>query len=164
MAHDMRTGERRLPTRGYTYLGLMFVLALGGVFLARQGEMASTTGQRERETELVFRGDEIRHAIETYVRATPAGAKSWPQALDDLVVDQRQPQTRHHLRRLYLDPFTQLPDWELLAAPGQAGGFGGVRSRARVKPLRLPPGLHSSPEQAKLAAGCDCAWEFVARP
>ena len=164
MARGSQTGEPHLPVRGYTYLGLLFVLALGGVFIAHQGEVATTTGQREREAELVFRGDEIRRAIESYARTTPSGTKRWPQSLADLVVDQRQPLARYHLRRSYEDPFTRQPDWELLPAPEEPGGFAGVRSRARVKPMRLAPSLPMSAEQAILAAQCVCAWDFVARP
>ncbi len=164
MARTSQAGNSRSPARGYTYLGLLFALALAGYFFARQGEVVGTAGQRERETELVFRGGEIQRAIEAYVRTTPTGAKRWPETLEDLLVDRRQVQPRHHLRRLYLDPFTQQPDWELLPAPAAPGGFEGVRSRAKVKPLRLPPALPSLPSDAKLASSCVCAWPFVARP
>ena len=148
--------QRRGKRSGYTYLGLLFVLAVSGVLMARYGEVQVTASQREKERELIFRGGEIQRAIESYARATPTGSERWPLSMQDLLADRRHLPTQHHLRRLYLDPFTGRADWVLLPAPGGSPGFAGVRSQATVKPLRVRPGTHES------ANHCICDWSFSA--
>jgi hypothetical protein len=94
--------------------------------------------QREREAELRFRGEQIRDAIGRYHSARQPAA--WPSTLDDLLEDSRggfEGGPRHHLRRLWTDPFTGRPDWELLPAPPPQGGFVGVRSRSEARRLSL---------------------------
>ncbi|MEJ6005720.1 type II secretion system protein [Paucibacter sp. AS339] len=105
---------RRAKSRGFTYLWLLFVIALGGVALAALGQRQQTLQQREREAELRFRGTAIAQALASYAHATPAGANPLPQRLEDLLEDRRSGATRRHLRRLYADPFTGRPDWVLL--------------------------------------------------
>lgn len=162
------------PPGGYTYLGLLFAVALAGVGLATLGQDAATAAQRERERELRFRGGEIRQAIEHYARATPVGAPRWPHRLGDLLRDTRGPLPRHHLRRLYADPFTGQPDWVLLPAPGDASALAGVRSRAQVQALSVAsaatvpagqstgPSTDSSAHATPASPACVCDWVFSA--
>ncbi|MDM4767015.1 type II secretion system protein [Pelomonas sp. SE-A7] len=128
----MRTCERSAPrARGYSYLALLFFVAITSAALAALGRQWSIAAQRERERELEFRGHEIRRAIEAYLAATPAGqAGVLPRELDDLLVDRRGMHELHHLRRAYVDPFTGQADWELLPALDGRPGFLGVRSRS----------------------------------
>jgi len=134
--------------RGFTYLLLLFVLALGGVGLAALGEREQTRQQREREAELRFRGEAIAAALGRYAEVTPVGHLPLPQRLDDLLTDRRFPKPQRHLRQLYADPFTGQPDWEPVmgqaavvlagdaaasadaAARTTATGIVGVRSRS----------------------------------
>ncbi len=159
MERALRTGSGRGRRRsgGYTYLGLLFLLALGGAALARYGEVVATAAQREREHELLFRGQEIQRAIEAYARATPTGHGRWPRSLNDLLVDKRHGMPRHHLRRLYPDPFTGHADWVLVAAPGTEAGFQGVRSAAQVRPLKAQVTAGQGPHD------CVCEWAFKAQ-
>lgn len=154
----MPTGER---SRGFTYLGLLFALALGGVALAALGQRWQLAAQREHETELLFRGGEIRVALERFAAATPAGMPQQPQALQELLRDNRQPTARHWLRRLYADPFSGRPDWRLLR--NAEGGITGVASSARRPALRrhdLPDGVSVAADVAAPVRVGD--WEFVA--
>lgn len=130
----MRTGDRSGsgPQRGFVYLALLGLLALGGAALASVGTAWSTAAQREREAELRFRGEQIRQAIGRY-RASGA-QREWPVALADLLEDRRGGEPVHHLRRLWVDPFTGRPDWELIGVPA-ADGFRGVRSRSSAPRL-----------------------------
>jgi len=135
----MLTGER-----GFTYLLLLFALAIGAAGLAQVAESVQQSAQREREAELRFRGEAIAHAIERYAALSAASQAPLPQSLDELLEDRRSPVPRHWLRQLYSDPFTGKPDWELILgdAPVQtdetsAGppavsvrGIVGVRSRS----------------------------------
>jgi len=122
--------------RGYSYLAVLFLVALTAAGLAALGQAWSTGAQREKERELEFRGNEIARAIAAYVRATPNLSQQFPKSLDDLVVDARGLTPRHHLRRLYADPFTGAADWELVGEPGQPGAFSAVRSRSTHPLLR----------------------------
>lgn len=126
-----RTNARQ---RGFTYLWLLFVLAAGAAGLAALGARTSTAVQRDREAELMFRGGEIARALAAYQAATPDETKVLPATLRDLLVDERGARTMHHLRRLYVDPFTGKADWELIKT--NDGRITGVRSRAAVRALR----------------------------
>lgn len=164
-----RTGERGLPDRraaglanrstGFTYLGLLFFVAITAAALAALGQMWSTAAQREKERELEFRGNEIARAIASYARAGAAGpggqgGGAYPHSLDELLVDGRGPKPRHHLRRRYVDPFTGEADWVLIAVPGDPSSFQGVRSRSEQELLRrvLPDGK---------SVGRASEWEFI---
>lgn len=142
----MRTGKARHP-RGFTYLAVLFLVAITAAGLAALGRSWTTAAQRERERELEFRGGEIARAIASYARATPNPPAHYPKSWDDLLEDRRGLKARHHLRRLYPDPFTGQADWELVPEPGRPGAFSAVRSRsgqamlrqttADARPLRL---------------------------
>ena len=134
----MSSAMRRLDTRrqhGFTYLWLLFVLAAGATGLAGLGQRASAAAHRDREAELIFRGQAIAHALSTYWSATPGDAKTLPATLDDLLEDRRGPRLVRHLRQLYADPFTGQTDWVLIR--NATGRIAGVRSRAEVAAMRV---------------------------
>ncbi len=155
----MRTGERpshRSPPRGFSYLGLLFFIALTAAALAALGQRWSMAAQRERERELLFRGQAIVRAIESYAAATP-GRPAYPQRLEDLLEDRRGQRPRHHLRQLYADPFTGQADWALIPAPPPMLGFLGVHSQSE-RPLLMNKGPDGQPvERAN-------ALKFMAQP
>lgn len=134
----MRIGESSVslrPARGFTYLWLLFAVAVGGAALAVAATQWRTAMQREKERELLFRGEAIARAIASYAAATPAGAPRWPANFDQLMEDRRGPVVRRHLRRLYTDPFTGQADWVLLGQQGTE--LRGVKSRAQVAALMV---------------------------
>src|SRR5918996_3662216 len=116
--------------RGFTYIGLMIVVAIMGAGLAAFGQIASHAAQREKEAELIFRGDQYRAAIASYYKKE----QRYPKALADLVEDKRYPMPVRHLRRLYDDPMTAKADWGLVEAPDGAGVMG-VYSKADTAPI-----------------------------
>jgi type II secretory pathway pseudopilin PulG len=136
----MQTGKavrrRGRRERGYSYLAVLFLVALTAAGLAALGQAWSTAAQREKERELAFRGGEIARAIAAYARATPNPPQQYPKRLEDLLEDGRSFKPRHHLRRLYVDPFTGAADWVLVPEPGQPGTFSAVRSRSEQALLR----------------------------
>lgn len=90
--------------------------------------MHTTQLQREKEEELLFIGGQFRKAITSYYNTIPAGgARALPPSLEELVNDSRFPRPVHHLRRLYPDPMTGRPDWEIIY---ESGGVVGVKSRS----------------------------------
>jgi type II secretory pathway pseudopilin PulG len=129
---------RAVTTRrqaGFTYLTVMFVVAilLGG--LALVGEMWETSTRREKETELLFIGNQYRRAIGLYYEATQGPVKRYPRALEDLIKDPRQPGNHPYLRKLFPDPMTGTADWVLVKAPD--GGIQGVHSASAEGPLKI---------------------------
>ena len=137
MDGPIRNGEPRRPRggqRGFTYIGLLAFIAILGIGLAATGVVFHQEAQREKEKQLLFAGDQIRDAISAYYRHSP-GSGRFPQALEDLLLDRRQPTTRRYLRRIYADPMTGRSDWELVRGPD--GGIRGVHSRSTAKPLKI---------------------------
>lgn len=132
----MPTGERprRGTERGFTYLVLLFVLAMGAAGLGALATQWQAAAQREREAELLFRGQQFVQALGRFAAATPAGQPRAPRSLDDLLDDRRVTPAAQHLRRLYADPFTGQPDWRLLR--DAQGGIVGLHSRATQRAWR----------------------------
>jgi type II secretory pathway pseudopilin PulG len=120
--------------RGFTYLWLLFLLAVGSATLAALGERASAAVLRDRETELLFRGQAIAAAIGNYWQATPGKDKALPASLRDLLDDKRGEKAQRHLRTVYTDPYTGLDNWVLLK--DEAAGIVGVHSRADARAFK----------------------------
>jgi type II secretory pathway pseudopilin PulG len=125
----------RARQSGFTYLWLLFALAVGAAGLAALGERASMAVQREREAELMFRGQQIAGAIAAYRAATAGPVPQLPAALKDLLDDRRSQRPLHHLRQLYADPFTGQSDWVLVTT--EEGLIAGVHSRSDAPALRV---------------------------
>lgn len=119
---------------GFTYFGVLFLVALMGIASSAVGTMWQTASRQAKERELLAIGAEFRTAIERYVRATPSGPPRYPRALEDLVRDPRVPGVARHLRRIYADPITGRAEWGLVPAPD--GGFMGVHSLSESRPLK----------------------------
>ena len=124
----------RVRQSGFSYLVLLFAVAIMGAGMAGTGIVWHTAQQRERETELLFIGNEIRDALASYYARTPGGLRRYPGALEELVKDPRFPTTVRHLRKVYRDPVTGSTDWGLIPAPG--GGILGVYSKSEARPLK----------------------------
>jgi type II secretory pathway pseudopilin PulG len=119
---------------GFTYLTVMFIVAilLGG--LAIVGETWETSARREKEAELLFIGNQYRRAIGLYYLATPGPNKMYPRQIEDLLKDPRQPSTMRHLRKLFPDPMTGK---EFVVIKGADGGVQGVASSSDIAPLKV---------------------------
>jgi type II secretory pathway pseudopilin PulG len=152
-----------LRTKGFAYIGLLVAIVIIGAALAAVGEVWSIQGRREREVELLYRGDAIRRAIGHYVTLNPGGAGRYPQELQDLVQDERWPQVQRYLRRIYDDPITGAPDWTLIRAPD--GGIMGVASSSKATPIKRQGFDSFTIEDSLFAeADCYCDWQFIYQP
>jgi type II secretory pathway pseudopilin PulG len=128
---------------GFTYVWLLAAVAVMAAGLAAIGEVASTTAKREKEAELLFAGDQFAQAIAEYHASSP-GPPQYPQKLEELLADNRYPNARRYLRRIYRDPMTGRADWGLVRGPG--GGIVAVHSQSIERPLKtanFPPGYES---------------------
>jgi type II secretory pathway pseudopilin PulG len=124
-----------LRQAGFTYLTVMFIVAilLGG--LAIVGETWETSARREKEAELLFIGNQYRRAIGLYYLAAPdPKMRIYPRQIEDLLKDPRQPGTMRHLRKLYPDPITGKP---FVVIKGADGGVQGVASTSEDPPLKV---------------------------
>ncbi|MCQ4347435.1 type II secretion system GspH family protein [Pseudomonas stutzeri] len=155
----MPTGSARRRQGGYTYLGVLFLVALLGTALAGTGQLWSLASQRAKERELLWVGNQYARALRSYYRSS-VGVAQYPEHLEDLLEDQRLPTLRRHLRRLYPDPITGSLDWGLLRSVD--GRITGVYSRSERQPLKVagfPP-----PWTEFAGATRYSAWQFVAEP
>ena len=123
-----------LRMRGFTYLGLLFALALAAVALALGGLVWHTASKRAKEEQLLFAGGAIRKAIVHYYRRSPNGNREFPRALQDLIEDRRYITVERHLRKIYADPITGKPDWGLIKDAN--GAIVGVYSQSREAPIK----------------------------
>jgi type II secretory pathway pseudopilin PulG len=146
----------RAAQRGFTYLGFLLFVALAGAGLAAYSEVASHAAQREKEAELLFRGEQYRQAIASYYRKE----QRYPKALPELLEDKRFPMPVRHLRRLYKDPVTGQDEWGLVEAPG--GGVMGVYSLSTEPPIKT--GNFSPRHQEFVAAAKYADWKFIYSP
>ena len=119
---------------GYILVGLLILIMVAGYALAAAGTKFSEARKREREQELLKVGDTIRKAIGNYYNQTPGVVKQYPPNLEALLKDERFPQPKRYLRKLYLDPVTQREGWGILEAP--SGGVMGIYSLSAAKPYK----------------------------
>lgn len=117
--------------QGFTYLTMLFAVALVGLGLTLAGEVWHTTAMREKEAQLIYVGGQYRRAIERYYRSGPS---QYPRALENLLKDARQAGTERYLRKLYPDPVTGKDEWGLVKTP--AGDIMGVYSLSADKPFK----------------------------
>jgi type II secretory pathway pseudopilin PulG len=149
----------RRPARGFTYLTVMYIVAILMGGLALVGEVWETAAKRDKEAELLFVGNQYRKAITRYYEGTPGGVKRYPPSLAELLKDPRQPSTRRYLRRLYPDPFGG-KEWGIVKAPD--GGVAGVYSLSEEKPLKT--GRFKLRDAGFEAAQRYADWKFVYSP
>ena len=142
--------------RGFTYVGFLIFMAIAGAGLAAYGEIASHAAQREKEAELLFRGNQYQQAIASYYKKETR----YPQSLEQLLEDKRYPMPVRHLRRQYVDPMTGEANWGLVEAPG--GGVMGVHSRSEDPPVKTGNFLLKNQQFEK--AGRYADWQFVHSP
>lgn len=159
----MRAGRRKIGARhrssGFTYLGLLLIVAAMGGGFAAYGELASRTMQREKEAELLFVGEEYRRAIGSYYESSPAGHKRYPKSLEVLLKDDRFAFNRRHLRKPYRDPVT---GGELATVEAPEGGIMGVRSRSEAAPIKSGNFARGQAEFEGAPRIAD--WQFVYSP
>ena len=138
--------------RGYAMAALLVSIGVMMVVMTVAMPVWRTQAQREKEAELVFRGEQIARAINLYMRKMGGG--NYPPSLDVLVQNR-------FLRKKYKDPMTKDGEWDVILAaggvPGQGGptqqtpGIGGRRSGAPSSGLSAPPSRNSSPSPSPFA-------------
>jgi len=123
-----------LDDGGFVMVALLVAMAVTAVWMGAAIPAWRHQVQREREAELIFRGESIARAIYLYRQKN---GQNLPPNLDTLV-------SQRFLRRKYVDPITGkdfLPVAGATAAPGGAGGLQGgivgVRSTSNDASIRI---------------------------
>jgi type II secretory pathway pseudopilin PulG len=129
MAQRISPGEA-----GFTYLAALFLVALLSLMSLMAVETWKTAEQREKERQLLFAGEQYRHAIQTYYDLSPGSVKKYPAALTDLILDKRATRLIRPIRQLFLDPMNVNAQWGVVDAPG--GGIMGVYSLSAAMPIK----------------------------
>ncbi len=145
---------------GFTYLAILFAIAVIGVALAVTGINWSKEGQREKERELLYIGNQYRQAIALYYERTPGMVKQYPKKLEDLLTDTRYVTPQHYLRKIYRDPVTNSTEWGITPAP--EGGIMGVHSLSEAAPIKTANFDYAN--QSFEGTGKYADWVFAYRP
>ena len=112
-----------------------------------------TQAQREKEAELIFRGEQYARAVNLYTRKMGPG--NFPPSIDVLV-------QQRFLRKKYKDPMTEDGEFELITAASAAGqpGIGGrgnqpqpgARGSLGMAPIGPSSGLSAPPSPGRSGA------------
>jgi len=120
---------------GFTFLAALILIVVGGIALSGASTYHRTIVKRSKEAELLFRGDQIRRAIQSFYEHPPKGRpRTYPHSMQDLMRDPRYLGIRRHLRKDYPDPMTVDGEWAFIR--DSRGGIQGVYSPSQATPLK----------------------------
>ena len=124
---------------GYAMAALLVALAIVGIVVSVAMPVWRTVVQREREEELIFRGEQYVHAVALFQRKY---ANAYPPSID-VLVDQR------FLRRKYKDPMSDdgvfLPVYQGAIATSQPGTRTGAAGAITQTGQSAMPGTTPGP-------------------
>ncbi|NML62117.1 type II secretion system protein [Massilia sp. RP-1-19] len=121
---------------GFTYIGLIVLLAILGLVGAAGMKTGSLMQRAAAEEELLEIGAAFSDALRSYAAATPQGQPQQPPNLEALLKDPRFPGVRRHLRRIFVDPLTGKAEWGVVTA-GDKAFVTGMYSLSPAKPLKV---------------------------
>lgn len=96
---------------GYTILLVIFAVTVLAIGLMVAVPVWETQIQREKEAELIFRGQQYMEAVRIFQEKNPG---RFPRELDELLEEKC-------IRKLFKDPMTEHGEWNLILLPGQPG-------------------------------------------
>lgn len=130
----MRRSSPLQNQRGATLMVVLLMMVVMGLAAGMAGNTWKNVMEREREEELLFRGNQYRRAIESYSKMLQSGTPAtYPKSIEVLLKDPRALQIRRHLREQYKDPVTG-EDFELIQQGGRVTGLpGAVQSLAGIR-------------------------------
>jgi type II secretory pathway pseudopilin PulG len=144
---------------GLVLIALLLMLMLVGIGALSAAEIWATARKREREVELLWVGEQYRHAVESYWKTTPGPRKILPSSISQLLNDDRFPNAVHHLRQVYRDPMAEDVDFEPIIINN---ALVGVHSTSKQAPMKH---AHFPRRYEQFAAAEDYSqWQFVFLP
>ncbi len=153
--------KRATSEEGFTYIHLLLMVVVMGISLSAMGRYWSYLDKKDKEAELLFRGDQYMRAIDSYFKRSHGKVNIYPKKLEDLLKDPRSLAPRRHLRKIYKDPMTGEADWVPILDPASKR-IKGVKSRSEEMPLKTDgfPKIY----QAFKDKGSYSDWVFVHKP
>jgi type II secretory pathway pseudopilin PulG len=127
---------RACRQRGFTYLGLMILVAIIGLVGAASLKVDTLLRRARAEHELLEVGAAFSAALRSYAAATPLGQPTQPPSLQELLKDPRVPGVLRHLRKVFVDPVTGKAEWGIVYA-GENRGVLAVYSLSAAQPLKI---------------------------
>lgn len=103
----MRARSKLVSQSGYVLLGVMLLITLMLIALTVAAPRVAQQVKREKEEELIHRGQEYCTAIGKFFKANNG---LYPSSLDQL----ENTNTKRFLRKRYKDPMTGKDDWRLI--------------------------------------------------
>jgi type II secretory pathway pseudopilin PulG len=130
--------RKRTGSSGFTLVGVVVAMAIIVILVAAVGPSIAMVLERDRETELIFRGKQ-------YARAIMAFQKRYGRLPNDLKeMSTMKPRT---IRKLWKDPMCNCDDWQLIfAGTPEAAPMGnaapnlnnGLQTQTPARPTRTP--------------------------
>src|SRR5690349_18642999 len=106
--HEPAASRKRTSEQGYAMAALLIAISVMAILMTAVMPVWKQDAQREKEAELIFRGQQYVHAIQLYQRT--AGPGAYPPSFDFMV-------QQKFLRKRYKDPITNS---DFLPLPGAA--------------------------------------------
>jgi type II secretory pathway pseudopilin PulG len=130
---DSRTNTRRRKQRGYSLLMVVFLVATMLILASAATQNLLTQGRREREAEMVWRGEQYQRAIGLYFRKFG----KYPTKVDDLV---KQTNGVRFLRQAYTDPMNKEDgSWRFIYVGPNGQLIGSVRHTSLLQSVLSTP-------------------------
>ena len=149
---------QRYKSSGFAMMIVITGLLVTSIFLMVTIPPARVERQQLREAELMFAGQAIQSAIESYAKPSGNAAIELPRNFDDLLFDTRGQVPRRHLRRVYIDPMSRSTDWGLIL---QDDRLLGVYSKSMAAPLKKVG--FTTDHLSFTGAATYSQWRFIAR-
>lgn len=114
--------DKSLSEGGYTLVALLLVMSLLALFALAATENVRQQGQREREKEAIFRGEQVADAIRSYYRYKGAqGVNSLPNSIDNLLDGIPRGTKKLQILRAEAakDPLSSSGEWKLIGPTSQ---------------------------------------------
>lgn len=150
----------RKRENGFSYVVVMFMVAILSIASVRALEYARTAEKRDKEAQLLWTGMAYRNAIASYYFQQSGSSKKYPGTLKELLFHEDLNNPTRPLRKLYRDPITGSKDWGVVK--NEQDMIIGVYSLSQLAPMKLdgfPPELASFAGAKKYSD-----WKFVFKP
>ncbi|MBB3223169.1 type II secretion system protein [Pseudoduganella umbonata] len=135
-ASHIPNGERPRAAGGFTYVGLIILVAIIGLVAATTVRVGVTLQRAQAERDLLHIGEQFSNALKSYAAATPAGQPRQPATLKELLKDPRFPGIRRHLRKIFVDPMTGKAEWGIIYLADNKGILG-IYSLSAAQPIKI---------------------------
>jgi type II secretory pathway pseudopilin PulG len=130
---DSRTNTRRRKQGGYSLLMVVFLVATMLILASAATQNVLTQGRREREVEMVWRGEQYQRSIGLYFRKFG----KYPTKVDDLV---NQTNGVRFLRQAYTDPMNKEDgSWRFIYVGPNGQLIGSVRHTSLLQSVLSTP-------------------------